>query len=61
MINSYYATFQLAPKTFNRIRMITAFDIFSSMVVYYFMHIIFRQTLVAIPAVGNNSSSFRHK
>ena len=41
MINSYYATFQLAPKTFNRICMITAFDIFSSMVVYYFMHIIF--------------------
>ncbi len=36
MVNSYYATFQLAPKAFNRIRMITAFDIFASMVVYYF-------------------------
>ena len=41
MVNSYYASFQLAPKAFNRIRMITAFDIFTSMMVYYFMLVIF--------------------
>ena len=61
MINAYYATFQLAPKAFNRICMVTAFDIFASMMVYYLMHIVFRQALIAIPAIGNNRSSFRHK
>ena len=41
MVNSYYASFQLAPKALDTIRMITAFDIFSSMMVYYFMLVIF--------------------
>lgn len=40
MIDSDYASFQLAPKALDTIRMITTFDIFSSMMVYYFMHII---------------------
>ena len=61
MINADYATFQLAPKALDTIRMITAFDIFAFMVVHYFMHIVFRQTFVTIPAIGNNRSSFWHK
>ena len=41
MVNSYDATFQLAPKALDTIRMITTFDIFTSMMVYYFMLVIF--------------------
>ncbi len=42
MAGSDYAAFQLTLKAFNGICMIVTFDIFASMVVYYFMHIIFR-------------------
>ena len=47
MIDSYYASFQLAPKAFNGICMITAFDIFVFMMVHYFMFVVFRQVLIA--------------
>lgn len=61
MVNSYYASFQLAPKALDTIRMITAFDIFASMVVYYFMLVIFMQAFVAIPTVSNYCTAFRYK
>lgn len=41
--------------------MIMVFDIFSSMVVYNFMLVIFMQTFVAMPTVSNYCTAFGYK
>lgn len=41
MINAYYATFQLAPKALDTIRMVMVFDILTSMMVHYSVFIVY--------------------